>query len=45
VEFHDQFYQEFLWGMNEYREMLVALTLLMYAGYRMAAAKKIILRN
>lgn len=45
VEFHDQFYQEFLWGMNEYREMLVALTLLMYAGYRMAAAKKIILPN
>jgi hypothetical protein len=40
VELHDQFYQEFLWGMNEYREMLVALSLLLYAGYRMTAAKK-----
>ena len=40
VEFHDQFYQEFLWGMNEYREMLVALSLLLYAGYQIMAAKK-----
>ena len=42
VEFHDQFYQEFLWGMNEYREMLVALAIFMYAGYRVAAAKRMI---
>ncbi len=34
VEVHDKFYQEFLWGMNEYREMLVALALFMYASYR-----------
>jgi hypothetical protein len=40
VEFHDQFYQEFLWGINEYREMLVALALLMYAGYRVLAAER-----
>ena len=39
VEVHDQFYQEFLWGMNEYREMLMAFSLLMYAGYRVAATK------
>ena len=40
IEPHDRFYQEFLWGMNEYREMLVALALLMYAGYRVAASQK-----
>jgi hypothetical protein len=40
VEPHDQFYQEFLWGMNEYREMLVALALLMYAGYRVATVER-----
>ncbi len=39
VEVHDTFYQEFLWGMNEYREMLVALALLLYATYRLRAAK------
>lgn len=45
IEPHDQFYQEFIWGMNEYREMLVALSLLMYAGYRLAAAKRMFPQN
>ena len=45
VEPHDQFYQEFLWGMNEYREILVALALLMYAGYRVAATKMFLLQK
>jgi hypothetical protein len=45
IEPHDQFYQEFLWGMNEYREMMVALALLMYAGYRLAAAKRMLPQN
>ena len=45
IEPHDRFYQEFIWGMNEYREMLVALALLMYAGYRLAAAKRLFSQN
>jgi len=32
MELHDQLYQEFLWGMSEYPEMLVALSLLVYAS-------------
>ncbi|MEE8125047.1 MAG: hypothetical protein V3T42_04470 [Nitrospirales bacterium] len=31
----DQFFQEFIWGINEHREMLVAVCLLFYALYSM----------
>ncbi len=41
VESHDKFYQQFLWGVNEYRELLVALALLLYASYRLAAAQSL----
>ena len=31
----DQFFQEFIWGINEHRELLVAVCLLFYAVYKM----------
>ena len=31
----DEFFQEFIWGVNEHREMLVAVCLLFYAVYKM----------
>lgn len=38
---HDQFFQDFIWGLNEHREMLVALALLFYAIYRTKAVKQL----
>lgn len=36
---HDQFFQDFIWGLNEHREMLVAVALLFYAVYRLRVIK------
>ena len=32
---HDKFFQDFIWGINEHREMLMAIALLFYAIYRL----------
>ncbi|MDR4481837.1 MAG: hypothetical protein R3B95_01015 [Nitrospirales bacterium] len=37
--YRDRFYEEFLWGLNEHKEMLIAMAMLLYALYRLPHLK------
>lgn len=39
--YRDRFYEEFLWGLNEQKEMLIAIAMLLYALYRLPHLKQI----
>ncbi|MDT3778458.1 hypothetical protein PJI16_12900 [Nitrospira sp. MA-1] len=39
--YRDRFYEEFLWGLNEHKEMLIAIAMLLYALYRLPHLKQI----
>lgn len=36
---HDKFFQDFIWGLNEHREMFMAIALLFYAIYSLKSVK------
>jgi len=39
LEYQDRLYREFFWGLNEHKEMLIAIAILMYALYRSSHIK------
>ena len=39
LEYQDRLYREYFWGLNEHKEMLVAIAILMYALYRLPFMK------
>lgn len=41
LEYQDRLYREFFWGLNEHKEMLIAIAMLMYALYRLPIIKQI----
>jgi hypothetical protein len=45
--FGDQnhFYEDYFWGLNEHKEMLIALAMLLYALYRLPIFKQILPRS
>jgi hypothetical protein len=43
--YRDRFYEEFFWGLNEHKEMLIAIAMLMYALYRLPLLKQVLPRS
>lgn len=41
LECEDRLYREFFWGLNEHKEMLIAIAMLFYALYRLPILKQI----
>ena len=41
LEYQDRLYREFFWGLNEHKEMLLAIAMLFYALYRLPILKQI----
>ncbi len=41
----NRFYEDFLWGLNEHKEMLIAIAMLMYALYRLPIFNQILSRS
>ena len=39
--YRDRFYEEFLWGLNEHKELLIGIAMLLYALYRLPFLKKV----